>query len=234
MQCLTPKATANRFLKIDAVRYSSSSSSELVLLEGKQSSGYRHRALEFQRLLLTYKSWKGRWSSVPTVLEDMGGGLPMVLRNKQDFFFPRAKKLYTGFSVTMRKRSVCPYAATYISSICNDIVRAEFKNHFQIMLKKIEWILNCYIFILFPRVCFFSLKPFIINNSSVNGLEASGVSISSAESSVVCVFSFGFIISPPVSPLSPYLRCIFSSEGFEDQCALLLEALGKIKCKQVA
>lgn len=87
MECLTPKATANRFLKIDAVRYSSSSSSELVLLDGKQSSGYRHRALEFQRLLLTYKSWKGRWSSVPAVLEDMGCGLPMVLSKNQDSFF---------------------------------------------------------------------------------------------------------------------------------------------------
>lgn len=49
MHCLTPKATADRFLKIDAVRYSSSSTSELVFLEGKQYSGYKHRALEFQR-----------------------------------------------------------------------------------------------------------------------------------------------------------------------------------------
>lgn len=134
----------------------------------------------------------------------------------------------------MRKRSVCPYAATYISSICNDIVQAEFKNHFQIMLEKNRVNSQLLHFYFVPPCLFFSLKPFIINNSSVNGLEASGVSISSAESSVVFVFSFGFIISPPVSPLSPYLRCMFSSEGFEDQYALLLEALGKIKCKQVA
>lgn len=34
VQCLTPEATANRFLKIDVVRYSISSNSELVFLEG--------------------------------------------------------------------------------------------------------------------------------------------------------------------------------------------------------
>lgn len=31
---------------------------------------------------------------------------------------------------------MCTYASTYTSSICNNIVRAEFKNLFQIMLKK--------------------------------------------------------------------------------------------------
>lgn len=99
---------------------------------------------------------------------------------------------------------MCPYAATYISSICNDIVRAEFKNPFQILLKnRVNSQLLHFCFV--PPCLFFSLKPFIINNSSLNGLEASGVSISSAESSVVFVFSFGFIISPPVSPLFPTL-----------------------------
>lgn len=78
VRCLTPKATANRLLKIDVVRYSSSSNSELVFLEGKRYSDYR--TLEFQRLLLTYKSCKGRRSYICIVLSYMGCVLPHPLK----------------------------------------------------------------------------------------------------------------------------------------------------------
>lgn len=55
-------------------------------------------------------------------------------------------------------------------------------------------------------------------------------SVSLLQSHLLFIFClFGFIISPPVFLLFPYFRCMFFSEGLEDQCALLLEVLGKIK-----
>lgn len=100
---------------------------------------------------------------------------------------------------------MCTYASTYTSSICNNIVRAEFKNLFQIMLKK--WSEFSIVTFLYysPLFVFFPPKPFIINNSSLNGLEASGVSISSAESSVVYILSLWFYHLPTCVSAFPLL-----------------------------
>lgn len=113
VQCLTPEATANRFLKIDVVRYSISSNSELVFLEGKRYSGYKHRALEFQRLLLTYKSCKGRCSYICIVLTCVGCALPPPPQcfRRNGILLSHAKKLDISFQVGLRK--ICMYVCVY-------------------------------------------------------------------------------------------------------------------------